>query len=329
MTDQLLARAQDGDEDAFTDLVAQYRPELRAHCYRILGSVHDADDALQETLMAAWLGLGRFEGRSSVRAWLYRIATNKCLNARRGARSRPLPEPTRPLPEPTYYGEPLWIEPYPEVLLDGLATDTPGPEARIEAREAISLAFVSAVQHLPPMQRAVLMLRDVMGFRAAEAAETLDCSVHAANSLLKRARARIARELPAREHAPLPDSPHERDIVARFTDAYENGDVATIVGLLTDDVVLTMPPLPFVYRGRATTAEFLEAVCATRHFQLVPTRANGQPAFGCYVYDGNASVVRAHGLIVLTLAGNHIAEITRFLDNSMLPRFGLPRTLHE
>ena len=327
MTEHLLARAQRGDEDAFTELIAQYRPELLAHCYRILGSVQDAEDALQEALMAAWRGLGRFEGRASMRAWLYRIATNKSLNAMRGTRQRPLPEPAKPLPEPTQRGEPVWIEPYPDFLLEQIPDGAPGPDARFEAREAMSLAFVAAAQNLPPMQRAVLILRDVLGFRAAETAEMLECSVGAADGLLKRARARIASEHHVAERPPLPGSARERDIVARFTDAYENGETAAIVSLLTDDVTLTMPPLPFTYRGRVSVAEFLEAICGTHRFRLIPTRANGQPAFGCYVYDRSAPVAHAYGLIVLTLAGDRIAEITRFLDNSVLSRFGLPRTL--
>ena len=329
MTEPLLARARAGDGDAFAELVEPLRAGLQLHCYRILGSVADAEDVLQETLMAAWRGLDHFEGRSSVRAWLYRIATNKSLNALRASRSRPLPAPARPLPEPSRHGEPLWLEPYPDVLLGGLADDAPGPEARYEAREAVSLAFLAALQHLAPMQRAALILRDVVGFRAAEAAGMLECSVDTVNGLLKRARANLTRELPAgaRERSPLPGSARERDTVARFTDAYERGDVGAILALLTDDATLTMPPLPFVYQGRAATGNFLAAICASRRFKLVPTRANGQPAFGCYLRDDTAPIARAHGLLVLTLAGEHIAEITRFLDNSVLPRFGLPRVL--
>jgi RNA polymerase sigma-70 factor (TIGR02960 family) len=331
MTEQLLAQAQAGDGDAFAELIEPYRAELQLHCYRILGSVADAEDALQETLMAAWRGPDQFQGRSSVRAWLYRIATNKSLNAMRGSRSRPRPETSRRLPEPTRYGEPLWLEPYPDALLDEVPDRAPGPEARYESREAISLAFVAAVQHLPPMQRAALILRDVLGFRAAEAVGILDCSMDTVNGLLKRARANITRQLSPgwRDRSPLPGSVRERDIVARFTDAYERGDVEAIFTLLTDDVRLTMPPLPFIYQGRVAVADFLAAICATRRFRLIPTRANSQPAFGCYLEDGAAPVFRAHGLIVLTLSGQGIAELTRFLDNSTLPRFGLPRTLPQ
>jgi RNA polymerase sigma-70 factor (ECF subfamily) len=279
--------------------------------------------------MAAWRGLDQFQGLASVRAWLYRIATNKSLNAMRGSRSRPLPEAASRLPEPTRRGEPLWLEPYPDILLGEVPDSAPGPEARYEAREAVSMAFVAAIQHLPPMQRAVLIVRDVLGYRATEAAVILDCTVDAVNGLLKRARAGVARELPAggRERGPLPGSARERDIIARFTDAYERGDVTAIVALLTEDVTLTMPPLPFVYQGRVTIANFLTAICVTRQFRLIPTHANGQPAFGCYLHDDTATVARAHGLIVLTLSGERIAQITRFLDNSILPQFGLPRVL--
>jgi RNA polymerase sigma-70 factor (TIGR02960 family) len=329
MTGQLLARARAGDGDAFAELVEPFRPELQVHCYRILGSVADAEDALQETLMAAWRGLDQFEGRSSVRAWLYRIATNKSLNTLRADRTRPRPEPARPLPKPTLSGEPLWLEPYPDISLGELPDSAPGPEARYEARESVSLAFLAALQHLPPMQRAALILRDVLGFRAAEAAGTLECSVDTVNGLLKRARAGLTRQLPpgGRDRAPLPGSAREREVVARFTDSYERGDTAAIVALLTDDATLTMPPLPFEYHGRVAVAGFLTAICGTRLFRLIPTRANGQPAFGCYLRDDTAPIARAHGLLVLTLTGDHITAITRFLDNSVLPPFGLPRVL--
>jgi RNA polymerase sigma-70 factor (TIGR02960 family) len=330
----LLASAQAGDAGAFGALVAPYRRELQAHCYRILGSVADAEDVLQETMMAAWRGIGRFEGRASLRTWLYRIATNRSLNQLRGSRRRPTYEPDVPLPEPTRSDEPPWLEPYPDHLLGELPDAAPGPEARYETRESVSLAFVAALQHLPPRQRAVLVLRDVLGFRAAEAAEILGWTLDAANNSLKRARAAIADRLPPgeRDRAPLPGSARERAVVARFTDAFERGDVEGIVALLTEDAWLRMPPLPFGYQGRATAGEFLTAISfrhGKRQFRLVPTRANGQPAFGCYLRDPHAPISHAHGLIVLTLAGDQISVITRFLDNSVLPRFGLPRTLPE
>lgn len=284
--------------------------------------------------MAAWRGIGQFEGRASLRTWLYRIATNKSLNQLRGARRHYTYEPDVPLPEPTRSDEPLWLEPYPDLLLGELPDAAPGPEARYETRESVSLAFVAALQHLPPRQRAVLVLRDVLGFRAAEAAEILGCTLDAANNSLKRARAAIADRLPPgeRDRAPVPESPREQAVVERFAAAFERGDVDGIVALLTEDAWLRMPPLPFEYQGRDTAGNFLTAISfryGKRQFRLVPTRANGQPAFGCYLRDAHAPISHAHGLIVLTLAGDQICVITRFLDNSVLPKFGLPRTLPE
>jgi len=334
VTGQLLAMAQTGDEDAFAELTEPFRRELQAHCYRILGSAADAEDMLQETMMAAWRGLNGFEERASLRTWLHAIASNKCLNHLRASRSRAPYPPEVPLPEPTRCGEPLWLEPYPDALLGDLADATPGPEARYEARESVSLAFVTALQHLPPRQRAALVLRDVLGFRAAETAAILNCTVEAANNLLKRARATMASQLPpgGRDRAPLPGSPREQLVTTRFADAFERGDVGAIVTLLTDNAWLTMPPLPFDYQGPDTIAHFLDAVVfrhGARRSRLIPTRANGQPAFGRYLLDPHSPVSHAHGLMVLTLAGDRISAMTGFTDNSVLPRFGLPRTLAE
>jgi len=333
-TGQLLAQARSGDGDAFAELTGQFRRELQVHCYRILGSAADAEDMLQETMMAAWRGLDRFQERSSLRAWMHAIATNKCLNHLRASRDAPLPAPSVPLPEPTRSGEPLWLEPYPDVLLGDLPDAAPGPEARYEARESVSLAFVTALQHLPPRQRAVLVLRDVLGFRAAETAAMLGCTVDAANNLLRRARVTMAGELPpgGRDQAPLPGSVREQQVTARFADAFERGDVAAVVALLTDDALLTMPPLPFEYQGRDVVGEFLYAVSfrqGTRRSRLVPTRSNGQPAFGRYLRDPHTPVSHAHGMLVLTIAGDRVRVITGFTDNSVLARFGLPRTLPD
>ena len=333
-TGQLLAQARSGDGDAFAELTGQFRRELQVHCYRILGSAADAEDMLQETMMAAWRGLDRFQERSSLRAWMHAIATNKCLNHLRASRDAPLPAPSVPLPEPTRSGEPLWLEPYPDVLLGDLPDAAPGPEARYEARESVSLAFVTALQHLPPRQRAVLVLRDVLGFRAAEAADMLSCTVDAANNLLRRARVTMADQLPpgGRDQAPLPGSVREQQVTARFADAFERGDVAAVVALLTDDALLTMPPLPFEYQGRDVVGEFLYAVSfrqGTRRSRLVPTRSNGQPAFGRYLRDPHTPVSHAHGMLVLTIAGDRVRVITGFTDNSVLARFGLPRTLPD
>lgn len=333
---ETLDRARAGDGDAFRRLTDPYRRELQVHCYRVLGSLQDAEDLLQETLLAAWRGLGAYEGRASVRSWLYRIATNRCLNALRDSARRPH-DPAAlhvevPLPEPTRdRGEPTWLEPYPDVLLERLPDRAPGPEARYETRESVSLAFCAGLQHLPPRQRAVLVLRDVLGFRAAEVADMLETTESAVTSALKRARATLGAQLPDadREKAPLPGSAHERRVVEAFARAFEGGDVDAVTALLTDDVWLTMPPLPLEYQGRDATRNFLSTIAwrNQREYVLVPTRANGQPAFGCYVREWHAPVLRAHGVLLLTLSGGRISMLTRFLDNSLLPHFGLPRSL--
>ena len=260
------------------------------HCYRMLGSFQDAEDALQDTLLTAWQGLGGFEGRASLRTWLYRIATNRCLNARRSASRRRAKEwdvPEVEPPEPTRLGEVVWLEPFPDALLEG-AIDAPlGPEARYEQTESISLAFVTALQVLPPRQLAVLVLRDVLGFHANEVADMLDTTVESVNSALKRARASLQRRLPPtayRRPPPASDSLAEDAIVTRFVRAYESADVDALVALLTDDVFISMPPMPFEYEGRDVVARFFASIFrAGRRFDLVPTRANGQPAFGAYL----------------------------------------------
>jgi RNA polymerase sigma-70 factor (TIGR02960 family) len=343
---ELLARAQAGDGDAFGKLTEPFRRELNVHCYRMLGSAQDAEDLVQETLVAAWRGIGQFEGRSSLRGWLYRIATNQCLNALRGGLRRvpaerpgtlgkPGPGPAGQavsLPEPATDDEPLWLEPYPGALLAELPDDAPGPEARYEARESVSLAFIAALQRLPPRQRAALVLRDVLGYRAAEAAVILECSLDAVNSSLKRARAALSALLPgdALSQAPLPGSAAERQVLDRCADAFERGDVTALVAMLTDDAWLTMPPLPFGFRGRAAAAGLLSVLVfrgGTRRFRLVPVQANRQPAFACYISDTDAPPVSGHGMIVLTLSGDRIAGVARFLDDGLLPRFGVPADL--
>ena len=333
--EELLALARGGDGEAFRALVDPFRRELQVHCYRILGSVQDAEDMLQETLLAAWRGLGGYAGRASVRTWLYRIATNRCLNALRAEARRPRDHPSPrggvPLPEPSRRRpEPSWLEPCPDDLLEAAAGHLAGPEARYEARESISLAFRAALQQLPPKQRAVLVLRDVLGFRAAEVAGILDTTENAVTSALNRARSALAKEMPGgRETAPLPDSPRERRVVDEFTRAFETGDVEAIVALLTDDAWLTMPPLPLEYQGPDAVGHFLATVayCDGRRYSLIPTRANGQPAFGCYLRDPRTPIGHAHGVLVLELAGDRITAVTRFLDNSLLGAFGLPRSL--
>jgi RNA polymerase sigma-70 factor (ECF subfamily) len=330
VTAELLARAQGGDEDAFAQLVAPHRRELHVHCYRLLGSLQDAEDAFQETLLTAWRSLPGFEQRASLRTWLYTIATSRCLNMLRAANRRPRGEPRLPdfeLPEPSSSTEPLWLEPYPDLLLDELAASTPGPDARVEAKEAISLAFITALQLLPARQRAVLILRDVLGYHAHETARILDTTEESVTSALKRARANLDQRLPKTEPAPQPDSPTERELVQRLTAAFETNDVEGIVALLADDVRLNMPPLPLEYRGLDQAGRFLAHVALLHHDRrIVHTRANGQPALAMYARDPGGNLYRALGLLVVTLTGNRIGAITRF-DTSIFPAFGLPRRL--
>jgi RNA polymerase sigma-70 factor (TIGR02960 family) len=331
-TEENLARARAGDGQAFRELTEPYQRELQVHCYRMLGSMHDAEDVLQETLLAAWSGLAGFEGRSSLRSWLYRIATNRCLNAlRAGARRVPTHTLEVSLPAPTRYGDPSWLEPYPDVLLDGLPDRALGPEAHYESRESISLAFLVALQNLPPRQRAVLVLRDVLGFRAAEVADMLDATEDAISGVLKRARATLAARLPDldRDDTPLPHSPSEQRIVEKFSLAFVRGDIDAILALLTEDTWMTMPPLPMEYQGPSAIGHFLTTVALRdgRRYRLLPTRANGQPAYGCYLLDPRTTIAHAQGLLVLTLSSDRISRITRFIDNGLLAPFGLPRSL--
>ena len=332
MTGDLLSRARTGDELAFQELVEPYRAELQLHCYRMLGSLQDAEDVVQETLLAAWRGLDRFEERASLRGWLYRIATNRSLNALRDRKRRPqevssMIEP----PEPTRLAEPSWLEPYPDVLLDGLTDTAAGPAARYETRESVGLAFVAALQHLPPRQRVALVLRDALGFDTAEAAAILDTSEGSIKGALQRARATLDERLPAGdlERAPVPDSVHERELVGQFAAAVESGDTPGIVSLLTDDAWLTMPPEPYEYQGAEAIARFLDDRAARRgaNYRLVSTRANGQPAFGCYLPDPHAPIARAFGIMVLTLTERQVSAITWFSERSLFAHFGLPRTL--
>ena len=337
MTDPMLARARAGDGQAFRALTDPYLGELRVHCYRILGSAADAEDMLQETLLAAWQGLDGYEGRASMRAWLYRIATNRCLNSLRDNRRRPRTQPPVPrfeAAEPTRVGEPLWLEPYPDLLLEGIPELAAGPDVRYEAKETIALAFVTAVQHLPPRQRAVLVLRDVLGFRAGEVAGMLDTSEASVNSALQRARATMAARLPdpGSLRARLPSLPRERELAGRFATAYADDDIDGVVALLTDDAWFTMPPVTLEYQGREAIAAFLRSSSryrGHRRRRLIPTRANGQPAYGIYLEDPHVPIFHRHGLAVLTLAGEQISAITIFVDTSVMSHFGFPRTLPE
>jgi RNA polymerase sigma-70 factor (ECF subfamily) len=333
MTADLLSRARAGDGEAFRKLTEFHRRELLVHCYRMLGSFADAEDAVQEAMLAAWQGMSGFdEERASLRTWLYKVATNRCLNARRAASRRPAKEWDMSQFEPhvpTPRDEPVWLQPFPDTVLGGAVDEPPGPEARYERTEAISLAFVTALQLLPPRQVAVLILRDVLGFRASEVAGMLEVTVESANSALKRARASLQRRQEATAgHQPPPaaGSAAEDAIVARFVRAWESADVDALVALLTDDVFIAMPPEPFGYEGRDNVARYCARLFAAgRSFDLVPTRANSQPAFAAYlrVPAGNR---HATAFYVLTLAGGRIRALTRF-EASVLPWFGLPRSL--
>jgi len=324
MTEATLARAQAGDGEAFRELIEPYQGELQAHCYRILGSVQDAEDVLQEALLAAWRALGRFDGRS-LRAWLYRIATNRCLNYLRGESRRPrpvgLPDPESGRTGLVRSDDPWWLEPYPDVLLGEV---DPGPEARYDARESIGLSFVAGLQDLPPQQRVVLVLRDVLGFSAADAAGILGTTLAAVNSALIRARAGLRPDTDPHD-VPLPKSAAEAAVVGRFVDAFERYDLDRLVALLTEDARLTMPPEPFEIQGPLAITGFLR-----EHLQeakIIPTRANHQPALAFYYADPRAPIWRASSLVVLTLRGDRVSVITRFSDRGLLARFGLPRTL--
>lgn len=332
MNSAVIERARAGDHDAFRELTAPHLAELHRHCYRMLGSLTDADDVMQEVVLAAWQGLETFAGRSSVRTWLYRIATNRCLNAIRAGKRRALPEPVPPFapPEPSRRDLVTWLQPYPDSGIYQAADPAPGPAARYQAREAIELAFISALQRLPPRQTAALLLCDVLAFSTTEAAGMLETTSTAVKGVLQRARASVD-QLRAEGTAGGSScgSPAEQGLARRFADAYNRDDIEAVVDLLTDDAWLTMPPAPHQYHGRAAIAAFLKASRrsrAGRRFQLSPTRANAQPAFGCYLADVHGSPASAVGMIVLTTSSDRIACVTRFLDPRLPVRFHLPPT---
>ena len=324
------------DETAYRRLVEPYRVELHAHCYRMLGSAQDAEDALQEALTNAWRALPRFEGRSSLRSWLYKIATNACLKLIERRPMRVLPIDYGP---PTDHhdapAEPLvesvWVEPYPDARL-GLDASVAGPEARYEQRESVELAFIAALQLLPPMQRAVLILRDVLGFSGGEVADTLETTPAAVYSALQRAHKTIDDRLPAEsQQATLRALGDERlrAIVEQYVHAWQDGDVDAVVALLAEDATLTMPPRPTWYRGREAVAGFLRRypLASEHRSRLVPTGASGQLAFGHYFWDAETQSFLPHGVNLLSLRGDRIVDITTFLTPGAFARFELPAAL--
>jgi RNA polymerase sigma-70 factor (TIGR02960 family) len=324
MTDSVLARAQSGDSDAFTELTDPYRRELHVHCYRILGSFQDAEDLLQETLLSAWQALDRFDGQS-LRAWLYRIATNRCLNYLRDSSRRPqgnVADPGALFAGSVRTEEPWWLEPYPDALIDEIEA---GPEARYETRESIALSFVAGLQRLPTQQRAALVLRDVLGFSAAEVAEMLDSTPASVNSALQRARAGLDADRDPHQ-VNLPRSGSEAETIDRFVDALQSGDLERVLSLLTEDARMTMPPEPFEFQGPHAIALFLGRVWGD-DIRVVLTRANNAPAFGYYRRDTQTGIFRAGGMFVMSVAETRVSSITRFGDKSLLASFGLPRTL--
>jgi RNA polymerase sigma-70 factor, ECF subfamily len=333
--DELLDAAREGDEDAFGQLLEPHQAELHAHCYRMLGSLHDAEDALQDALLRAWRGLRGMKRRDSLRAWLYRIATNTCLDTIARRPKRVLPVDYGPAIAPDHVsGRPLaetmWIEPYPDERLEAAIAHA-APEARYEQREAIELAFVAALQHLPGRQRAALILRDVLGFSAKEVAEALDSTPASVNSALQRARKAAEERLPDRsQQATLRTLGDEglRELVQRFSDAFEHGEVETIIDLLADDATFAMPPYAGWYQGRdAVAGSWLMPDGPPNPLRVVTTTANGQPAFGAYRLEPGAGRFVAIALDVLTLDGARISGVTAFRTPALLPSFGLPLKL--
>jgi RNA polymerase sigma-70 factor (ECF subfamily) len=322
---ELLAAAGSGDETAYRRLVEPHRSELHAHCYRMLGSVHDAEDALQEALVRAWRGLGRFEGRSSLRSWLYRIATNTCLDVVAKRPKRVLPIDYGPAADPHQGpGEPVvesvWMEPIDDERL-GLPDGSASPEARYEQREAVELAFIAALQLLPPNQRAVLILREVLGFSAAEVAETLETTVASVNSALQRARKTISDRLPDQsQQQTLRELGDERlrELVERYAEAWERQDVDTVVEMLAEDAAFTMPPLATWFKGREEIEIWLlgSPLSGEWRWRTVPTRANGQPALAFYAWDENEEAYLPFALNVLSFRGEQIAEVDAFIGRA-------------
>ena len=327
----LLSAAKAGDEGAFGQLVEPRRRELHAHCYRMLGSVHDAEDAVQETLLRAWRGLPAFEERSSLRSWLFRIATNVCLNLIERRPARILPAAYGPPDDPHNLDPPFveapWMEPYPDAeLAEGFAA----PAARYEQRESVELAFVTALQLLPARQRAALVMREVLGFSAREVAESLETSVAAVNSSLQRARKAIDDHLPEQSQQVTLQALGEtklRAIVDGYMDAMERADVPAVIAMLTEDATWSMPPIASWYRGLDDIAVFLREGALVPSWRHAPTHANGQPAVGCYMWNPERGCYLPAVVDVLTLRGDRIASVTAFISAEIFPSFGLPAEL--
>lgn len=330
----MLAAARAGDEAAFSGLVEGYRRELQVHCYRLVGSLEDSEDLVQETVLRAWRSRGGFEGRATFRAWLYRIATNVCLDllARRPRRVLPADvfparDPDQALPEPA---EQPWLDPYPERLLEGIASAEDDPEAAAVRKETIELAFLSAIQHLPPRRRAVLILRDVLGWSAKDTASALGVSVASVNSALQRARTTLKRHLPPRrlDWAPSSDpSEADRALLRRYMDAHERGDVTALAVLLRDDIRVSAPPLPLWFDGREAFLASARRSAAPGRFRYLPTVANGQPAAASYVREAGDGDYAPLGIDVLRIEDGAVAEITVFLRPDLFAAFGLPPRL--
>jgi RNA polymerase sigma-70 factor (ECF subfamily) len=329
---KLIAAARDGDEGAFRELVDAYRARLHAHCYRMLGSLHDSEDALQETLLRAWRGLAGFEEGRSLRPWLYRIATNVCLDVLAKRPQRVLPPDARPSADPSAGpGDELadapWLEPYPDEVL-GIQAGYASPEARYEEREAVELAFIAALHHVPPNQRAALVLRDVLGFSARETAEALATSEASANSALQRARKTISERLPVRSQQATLRALGDRKLrrlVEAYIEAWEERNVEAIVALLAEDANFVMPPFPNWFQGREAVAGFISSVIETPVLRHIETRANGQPAIGWYVRDDERFAAAA--IEVYSFVGERLTQIAAFASPDLFPRFGLPAEL--
>ncbi len=338
--DAALAAARAGDQHQFSALTEPYRRELQVHCYRILGSLQDAEDLVQETLLRAWRRLDTYEGRASIRAWLYKIATNACLDALDKRSRRVLPSMLSPATDASQpftppVDEPIWLEPLPDHLIVETASD---PEARYSLHESVTLAFVAALQSLPPRQRAVLILRDVLDWRASEVADLLDLTVSAVNSALHRARVTLSRHYHGSAAENVTGSPaddHVRALLDRYVSAWESADVAGLTALLKEDAVLNMPPSPSWYHGRDAIRAFLQSTIfgsvafpgsGAGRWRLTPTRANGQPGFGVYL-RGPSGAYAAFGIIVVAIDGDRVASITHFGAPTLLARFGLPDEL--